>query len=383
MSFMQSLLNPYPWFKTMREQHPVYFDQTIGSWVVFRYADVKQVMTDYEHFSSAPPDRGDGMNMFANSMLMTDPPRHRQLRSLVNLAFTPRMIEQLHDRIDGLVNRLLDDMLAQPEPDFIRDFATPLPMTVIAEMLGVPTADQDKFKYWTEQIITSSNNPDMSKIVPIYQEFGAYLFGMIEQRRNAPQADLISDLLNAQIDGESLSDMDLIGFCALLLVAGNETTTNLLGNAVRVFSEQPAIYAELRANHSLIPNALDETLRYYSPVKAMPRHAHTEQHIGDVMIPAGQRVMAVIGSANRDESQFPNADTFDIHRKGNQHIAFGHGIHYCLGAPLARLEGKLALEAMLKRIETITIKPDAQLEPIPTPITFGVKNLPVLITTSE
>ncbi|MBM7841434.1 cytochrome P450 [Herpetosiphon giganteus] len=383
MSFMQSLLNPYPWFKTMREQNPVYFDQTLGSWVVFRYADVKQVMTDYEHFSSAPPDRGDGMNMFANSMLMTDPPRHRQLRSLVNLAFTPRMIEQLHERIDGLVNGLLDDMLAQSEPDFIRDFATPLPMTVIAEMLGVPTEDQDKFKYWTEQIITSSNNPNMAEIVPIYQEFGAYLYSMIEQRRAEPQADLISDLLKAQIDGESLSDMDLIGFCALLLVAGNETTTNLLGNAVRVFSEQPAIYAELRANPSLIPNVLDETLRYYSPVKAMPRHTHADQQIGDVTIPAGQRIMAVIGSANRDESQFPNADNFDLHRKGNQHIAFGHGIHYCLGAPLARLEGKLALEALIKRVETIAIKPDAQLEPIPTPITFGVKNLPVVITTNE
>ncbi|KPL85657.1 cytochrome P450 [Herpetosiphon geysericola] len=380
---MQSLLNPYPWFKTMREQNPVYFDQTIGSWVVFRYADVKQVMTDYEHFSSAPPDRGDGMNMFANSMLMTDPPRHRQLRSLVNLAFTPRMIEQLHERIDGLVNGLLDDMLAQSEPDFIRDFATPLPMTVIAEMLGVPSEDQDKFKYWTEQIITSSNNPNMAEIVPIYQEFGGYLYSMIEQRRTEPRADLISDLLKAQIDGESLSDMDLIGFCALLLVAGNETTTNLLGNAVRVFSEQPAIYAELRANPSLIPNVLDETLRYYSPVKAMPRHTHADQQIGDVTIPAGQRIMAVIGSANRDESQFPNADSFDLHRKGNQHIAFGHGIHYCLGAPLARLEGKLALEALIKRVETIAIKPDAQLEPIPTPITFGVKNLPVVITTNE
>ena len=363
-------LNPFPWYRQMRKNEPVTFHQEYESWSVFRYNDVQHVLTDYSIFSSQYMGN---QQPLAVSLLNTDPPRHRELRSLVTQAFTPRRIAQLEPRITEIVNELLDRVAPTGKMDVVDDLAYPLPVIVIAEMLGIPPEQREQFKYWSDELIGESRTPGHNPQI----EMGKYFYSMIEQRRQEPKNDLISALLAAQINSEHLDMMELLGFCILLLVAGNETTTTLLGNAILSFTDHPEAMEHLRAEPALMPDAIEEVLRYLSPVKSMYRVAIKETELGDKQIKQGDFITAWIGSANRDEEQFPDPDRFDIRRSPNRHLAFGHGIHFCLGAPLARLEARIALNLMLQRLPNMQRVRTIPLQQSNSYILQGVKHLPI------
>ncbi|MEO8956652.1 MAG: cytochrome P450 [Ktedonobacteraceae bacterium] len=362
-------LNPYTRYKTMRESQPVYYNEMVRMWEIFCYNDVQRVLSEHATFSS----EFIGGGPFGASLISMDPPRHRQLRTIVTQAFTPRTIAQLAPRVTAIVNELLDAVQEKGTMDVIDDFAYPLPVTVIAELLGIPPAERDRFRLWSNTLVGSSpgsgGNPET--------EMREYFLAMIEKRRKEPKNDLISALLAAQIDNEHLSMIEVLGFCFLLLVAGNETTTNLIGNAFICFDEHPEAWQQLLAEPALVPSAIEEVLRYISPVQSMFRVTTTDTVIGGQTIPAQSRLLAWIASANRDETQFPNADTFDIRRTPNRHIAFGHGIHFCLGAPLARLEAKIAFETIGQRLKNIQLTREVPLERTNSYFLYGIKHLPI------
>ncbi|MGB8644874.1 MAG: cytochrome P450, partial [Anaerolineae bacterium] len=265
-------LDPFPFYREMRGNAPVAFDRERYSWSVFRYEDVQQVLSEWKDFSSQFGGPGSAENTsspFAASMISNDPPRHRQLRNLVTQAFTPRAVDSLAARIAVLVNGYLDAVMDKGEMDVIHDLAYPLPVTVIAEMLGIPAQDRERFKRWSDAVVAIGDldNVDMSALShnQAVMEMSGYFMGMIQQRQAQPGDDLISGLLAANIEGVHLSLVELLGFCVLLLVAGNETTTNLLGNALMCFTDHPDAWKKLRGNDALLPNAIEEVLRYRSP----------------------------------------------------------------------------------------------------------------------
>ncbi|MBA3826057.1 MAG: cytochrome P450 [Ktedonobacterales bacterium] len=378
---LYSKLDPFPWYATMREHAPVFQQGGGGPWHVFRYDDVQRVLSDYETFSSQE-GRGGGTDPLGASIISLDPPRHRQLRTLAAMAFTPRAVAQLEPRIRAITNELLDAVVGRGTMDVITDLAYPLPVTVIAEMLGIPVADRARFKVWSDAIVQGSQEEAVAAALATmgadwYGEMVDYFRHTIEARKTAPQDDLISALIAAQVDGEHLSMQELIGFCILLLVAGNETTTNLLGNALLCFDESPATEQQLRAAPQLLPTAIEEVLRYRAPVPMMFRAAVKDVELSGQRVPAGSAMIAWIGSANRDGAQFPEPERFDITRTPNRHLGFGYGIHFCLGAPLARLEARVALGEMLARLRDIRRVPNVTLEPLGGNIVSGVRHLPV------
>ncbi|HEV2654934.1 MAG TPA: cytochrome P450 [Ktedonobacteraceae bacterium] len=381
----QQVLAPYDWYRSMRATQPVFFDPQYNVWHVFRYNDVERVLTEYATFSSDPRTmEWEGLPDDApilSSILRMDPPRHRQLRSLATLAFTPRVVAQMEPRIRAITNTLLEQAPATGEIDVIRDLAYPLPVTVIAELLGVPPELRADFKRWSDALVSDGFSEGEEASAAFFAEIQgmySYFSQVLEERRQHPSNDLISALLKAEIDGQHLSDMELLGFCALLLVAGNETTTNLIGNSILCFDQYPETVELLRNNRALIPGAVEEVLRYIAPVKAMSRFTKVETTIGEQRIGAKQEVIAWIASGNRDEAQFPDAELFNARREPNRHLGFGHGIHFCLGAPLARLEARIALDAMLDRFPGRWQVPAGPLEAIQSPIVFGVKKLPMI-----
>lgn len=371
-------LNPYPWYATMRAQMPVAYDPSSRFAAVFAYADVQRVLSEHAAFSSAAAMGG--ASPLGASLIGADPPRHRQLRNLVTQAFTPRAVAALTPRIEGIVSALLDQVIPAGRMDVVGDLAYPLPVIVIAEMLGIPPENRAQFKLWSDAVTSGQHQSAEGETVgpqAAHQQMNVYFRQVIAERRRNPGDDLISGLLAAEMDGARLTETELLGFCVLLLIAGNETTTNLIGNALLCFDEHPEAWERLRERPDLIPTAIEEVLRYRSPVQAMFRAAAAEAEIGGQRIPAGTRLLAWIGSANRDEARFPEADRFDIERTPNRHLAFGHGIHFCLGAPLARLEARIALEAMTRRMRGPRRVPGIELEAVGGPIVFGTKRLAV------
>jgi cytochrome P450 len=376
-------LDPFPLFRHMRNTHPVYFDPERENWNVFCYDDVQRVLSEYETFSSEFTGGGPGSveQPFTASMISTDPPRHRKLRSLVSQAFTPRAVDAMAPRIESIVWEHLDPVLSRGQMDIIGDLGYPLPVIVIAELLGIPVEDRERFKGWSDTIVQLADfrgNVDSEQFTsPAIMEMSAYFFEMIEQRRQNPGDDLISGLLSANIDGEYLDIIELLGFCALLLVAGNETTTNLIGNAMLTFTEHPDSWQKLREERGLLPQVIEEVLRFRSPVQSMFRVAKEDVMLNGTLIPARAPMVAWIGSANHDERQFEDPEIFNIQRSPNRHLAFGQGIHYCLGAPLARLEAKIAFGALLDRLDKVTLTPGAEIERLPSYLVYGVKSLPI------
>ncbi|GAC1348604.1 MAG: monooxygenase YjiB [Ktedonobacteraceae bacterium] len=362
-------LNPYPLFGEMRRSKPVHFNEMSNMWEVFRYNDVQRVLSEYATFSSSFIGGG---GPFGESLVSTDPPKHRQLRNIVTQAFTPRTVAQLAPRITAIVHDLLNQVMAQGEMDVVNDLAGPLPTIVTAELLGIPKADRERFRRWPNAIVSTSADG-----IDPQTEMGAYFRQMIELRRQEPRDDLISALIAAQIDGEYLNTMELLGFCFLLLVAGNETTTNLIGNTLICLDEHPEAKEQLAAEPSLVPAAIEEVLRYLAPVQCMFRVTTTDTVVSGQEIPAHKGLMTWIAAANRDEAQFSEPERFDIRRTPNRHIAFGHGIHFCLGAPLARLEGKIALEVMLERLPNINRVRSVPLQRRDSFFLYGVKHLPI------
>ncbi|WP_339837597.1 cytochrome P450 [Paenibacillus sp. FSL R7-0272] len=370
-------LSPFQVYAELRENTPVRYDEHRECWDVFRYEDVQYVLKNPKLFSSE-------RNRAGTSMLTTDPPKHKQLRDLVNQAFTPKAIEALAPRIQDIADELLAPHLSGGRMNLIDDLATPLPVIVIAELIGVPATDRREFKEWSDVLVKGARDDseeafqelEKEKLKNI-QELYAYFTDIMDQRRLKPQDDLISLLLDAEIEGEKLTEEEVVNFCILLLAAGNETTTNLIANAVRILSEQPELQEELLEHPDKVASAVEETLRYYPPIVAIGRVAREVIELGGKAIKAGQQVISWVGAANRDGAQFEQADQFVSDRKPNRHMGFGFGIHFCLGAPLARLEARVVLHTLLQRMEQIQLVPETTLEPIQSAFVFGVKEYPI------
>jgi cytochrome P450 len=384
----QDVLEQYGWCEEMRATQPVWLDDASGCWHVFRYEDVNHVLTDYTHFSSDLSQRvPTRFTPIAPSVVRMDPPQHGKYRQLIAPVFTPRALSQLSGRITAIAQGLLDRARPTGHMDVIGDLAYPLPVTVIAEMLGVPSEDRPVFKRWADALFTSqlsdqellqsAESERFRQVQPIMQEMVDYFTRMLEERRRQPRADLMSELLAAEVDGAHLRLEEVISFCFVLLLAGHVTTTNLLGNAILCLDAHPEAMERLRQQPDLMPGAIEEVLRYASPVWRISRVATTEVTVGDVRIPADALIFAWLASANRDSAQFPDPDRFDITRSPNRHVAFGHGIHFCVGAPLARLEASIALPLMLEQLPQLHRVPDAPLELLDSRFLFGVKRLPV------
>jgi cytochrome P450 len=344
--------NPFPAYDQLREAAPVLHVPSFGAWLVFDYEGVRRVLSDHDAFSSAVPAPD-------NWFTFSDPPRHTRLRALINRAFTPRSVAGLEPRIRALSCQLLDEVIERGEMDLAADFAVPLPMMVIAQLLGIPAGDLPRYKRWSDEILKLSysllGGADEVRAVDDFRavtaEMRAYMPELLAPRRAAPQDDLLTRLVEAEVDGERLTDEEILGFFQLLLVAGQETTTNLINNAVLCLAEHPDQLARLRATPDLLPGAIEEVLRYRSPLQWVMRTPRRDVEMHGQVIPAGALVLPMIGSANRDPRQFPDAGRFDISRDPNPHLAFGHGLHACLGAPLARLEARIALAHFLERVK--------------------------------
>jgi cytochrome P450 len=356
----------------MRSSDPVFYDGR--TWHAFRYEEVSQVMTDYTHFSSQA--FGVTGSFLHNTLVAKDPPDHRKLRNLVNQAFTPRTVARLSDRIARITQELLDEVKSRGKMDVVSDIAFPLPAKVIAEMLGVPPEDWDIFQRWAR---VDSSDPAASRREAgrsQREEMSDYFSRLLEERRRAPREDLISALSVAEVDGERLSEAELVSFCFLLLAAGQETTKNLITNAIVCLTDYPDSMERLMREPTLMPTAIEEVLRYLPPVWFLFRQTRAEVELGGQRIPADQLVLAWTASANRDPAQFQNPDRFDIEREPNRHLAFGHGIHYCVGAPLARLEARIALPMMLEQLRDLQ-----RVEGVPitvhTGLVFVIRSLPI------
>lgn len=381
-------------FRAVRATTPACYDKEANCWQVFRYDDVLRVATDHATFSSESRQRmlaSEDEAPILESIINMDPPRHRQFRSLVTQAFTPRAIAQMAPRITCIANELLDGVVPGGAMDVICDLAYPLPVTVIAEMLGVPRDDRPRFKRWSDAVIAGNGEAATPQQVAetfrslrdgerrysaqrAADEMREYFAPVLADRRKHPTQDLISGLLAAEVDGKRLTEDELLGFCILLLVAGNITTTNLLGNAMTCFDQHPDALAALREEPALVPCAIEEVLRCLPPARMLVRIAATDTTLAGHAVAQGQLIAAWIVSANYDEAQFPDPERFDIRRAPNPHLGFGHGIHFCLGAPLARLEAKLALQAMLERLPGLQRVPGIPLEAVDSPILHGVKH---------
>jgi cytochrome P450 len=314
-----------------------------------------------------------------------DPPRHTKLRAFVAGAFTPEVIASLERRVKALALQLLEPAMRGNTMDFAAEVAIPLPLMVIAEMIGVPCEDWPRLRHWSDVILSLSQTVRSheagvsagANLRSATAEMSHYLAALIEQRRTLRRNDLLSRLVHAEVDGQRLNDNEIVVFIQLLLVAGNETTTNLLNNALLSFTEHPAELERLQHRPDLLKPAIEEVLRYRSPLQFMFRATRREAQIGDVTIPAGKRVLAMIGSANRDGSRFYDPDRFDIGREPNPHLAFGHGIHFCLGAGLSRMEARVVLSEFFKRAERFELLDQHAWQPRAALNVLGPERLPI------
>jgi cytochrome P450 len=380
--------NPYSMYERLRSASPVLHVPRFGVWMIFNYEGVKRAIKDLETFSSAAaPGGGKPFDW----LIFSDPPRHTKLRAIVMRAFTPGMVANLEPRIRQLSRDLLDPLVERGEFDLAADYAVPLPIMVIAEMLGIPLSDREKFKRWSDAILRLANTiTGGEEAARAANDFGIvttdmslYLDSLLDERRKTPQDDLLTRLVQAEVDGQRLTRQEILGFFQLLLLAGSETTTNLISNAILCFIEHPEQLRRLQAAPELLPSAIEEVLRFRSPVQAIFRQTTRDVAIDGQTIPRGQLVLVMIGSANRDPGQFKDADRFDITRDPNPHLAFGHGRHFCIGAPLARLESRIALTDVLGRTNNITLASDAPWPPRNALHVHGPTSLPIRFEPSQ
>lgn len=347
--------DPYPVYEELRERFPLYRAEGSNTWVLSRYGDVEAALLDPETYSSArgifpTPSAVDMNELFLPMMIMMDPPRHTELRSLVSRAFTARRVAGMAETVQAAADELVEPFMDSAGCDFVQDFAGPLPAVVIADLLGVPRADRDQFRVWSSTLVQANPlldmaGPGLAAAASLYEYFADFL----TDRREKPREDLISALVQAEVNGERLTDDELLGFCLLLLVAGHETTTNLLGNSAVVLAEHPEARRRMAEDPALITPAVEELLRYDSPVQGLSRTLTRDVSLHGQTMSEGETVLLLFGSANRDERAFPSADVFDIDRKPDHQVAFGRGIHFCLGAALARTEARAALGTLLRR----------------------------------
>ena len=361
----QMAQDPYPEYAKLRELSPVHRSRLMNAWVFSRYADVDTVLRDHRRFSSDPRKRTVSRRQQATlpgpddyTMLFLDPPDHTRLRALVNKAFTRRAVNALEPHIRGLMSTLLDEV----DPagfDLMEAVALPLPVIVIAEMLGVPPEDRARFGIWSKQrarLLEPTITPgDREVAAQAGEAFNDYFRPIIQARRAAPETDIVSALAQAEEEGDVLTEHETLNMLRLLLIAGNETTTNLIGNGMLALLRNPGELERLRADPSLIPGAVEELLRFDSPVQTDFRGALEDCEVNGAPVRRGENIVLLIGSANRDPAAFEEPDRLDIGRSEGSHISFGRGIHHCIGAPLARLEGRIVLEALLERFASMRL----------------------------
>lgn len=388
------LANPYPLYHQLRAISPVFWDEGLGgAWAITNHEDVMAGLRDSRFTAERIDITADWIPeemratleqpiyALARQMLFLDPPDHTRMRSLVSRAFTPRMIEKLRPRIQQIVDELLEPIQAKGRMEVISEFSYPLPAIVIAEMLGVPAKDRDRFSLWTDHFGRLLDTRDITfealvESLTGVNEFMEYFRVIINQQRKEPQDNLMQAMLDAEEQGDALSENEILANCVLILAAGHGTTTHLIGNGLVALLRHPKQMELLRANPSLLPSAVAELLRYDSPVQITSRTAKEDLHIQGVEIKAGQRVVFSLGAANHDPAQFAQPDTLDIRRTENRLMSFGQGIHFCLGAQLARVEAEIAFGSLLKRCAQLRLESET-VEWFPSNAFRGVVELPV------
>ena len=363
--FGQTSNDPYPVYAAMREAGRV-LRSPLGALIVHRYDDVRATHADHESFSmgalAGMGGEGTGTGMagadflLAQSMLTADPPDHSRLRRVVNRAFTPRSIAALEPRVRQIARELLAPLAGGEPFDMVADFAAPLPTMVIAELLGVPAEDCDQFRLWTEAVtgtdVRRRANPEEAR--RFGSELRHYLSLQIDKRKDVPTDDLIGRMVEANRE-QVMTDAEVVASCVLLLIAGNETTMRLVTNMTLALGRHPEQLARLAKEPGLIPTGVEETLRYDTPVQMLFRAARHDTSVAGVDVTRGQFVLTLLGAANRDPEAFVDPDVYDVGREDNMHVSFGHGIHYCLGAPLARLEARVAFEELLEMAPAFSV----------------------------
>ena len=371
--------DPFPLYAAMRQASPVFrVPPPFDAWLVFDFEGVKRVLSDPATFSSRVPAP-------KHWFIFSDAPDHTRQRGLIAKAFTPRMIAGLEGRIEALSRELLDDVMRRGEMDLATDYAVPLPMKVIAGMIGIPESDWEKYRRWSDAILalsyTRQGGPEaeaaFDEFVAVSDEMDEYLKGMTAARHASPRNDLLTRLVAADVDGERLTHAQILGFFQLLLLGGQETTANLINNAILCFLEHPEQLARVRERPELLPGAIEEVLRYRSPLQWLMRTPTREVELHGQTLRPGELVLAMLGSANRDGRQFPDADRFDVSREPNAHLAFGYGAHFCLGAALSRMEARIALTDLLGRLKNLRRAGDEPWEPRKALHVHGPSRLPV------
>jgi len=366
------LADPYPLYARLRSEAPVYFDPFLHTWVVTRYADVLKVLLTFSADRTPSPEQLSAMGMSAigpiaqvmvKQMLFLDPPAHTRLRSLAATVFSPRRVKVLEEHIRAIANDLIDKVLGKGRMDVMSDIAEPLPAIVTAELLGVPVEDHDQLKDWSkdfaEMLGNYQHNPNrIPKVLKSTAEMTKYFRARIADQKEVPQEGLIQSLLSAEIDGDRLTEEEVVANTIVTMVGGQETTTNLIGNGMLTLLRNPEEKNRLMSDYSLIPSAVEELLRYESPSQQTGRIAREDVVIGGQEIKKGQAIIAVMASGNRDAERFPDPDRLDLARTDNRHLAFGWAAHFCFGAPLARLEGQIMLETMLRRLPQLELEGD-------------------------
>ena len=428
---IEQRFSPFDFYSSMRKNNPIVFDEENERWGVYRYNDIEKILRDHSRFSSkfgpldlplgVPPEYEE--NIHRPSLINSDPPYHRKLRSIVDTLFVPIEISKLEPRIENIVNELIDKIIeknnntATSTMDLISDFAYPLPATVIAELLGVPFEDRDTYHQWADVIVgleENSNIDYIKKVSKTFDEMDVYFSKLIEERKKSSSSTkdnddndtLISRIIRAKVDGHSLSEREILTFSHLLLNAGHITTVNLIGNSIFSLLENPQELKRIQQNkNSLTKPAIEETLRYRSPVQLVIRIANDDVTLSEekeggggreiekqeIKIKKGQKIILFLGSANHDESVFTDPERFDITRKNLRHMAFGTGIHFCLGAPLARLEGQIALRTLLERFDNLQFDFDysdrqdlyTKVTPLKSSLFLGSSHLPICFQTKN
>jgi cytochrome P450 len=365
------LANPYPLFRRLRSEDPVHWDAFLHTWVVTRYVDVLEVLHNFSAQRTHTPEKLEAMGLaqispiaqlMVKQMLFMDPPGHTRLRSLASHAFSPARVAVLRTHIREIVNRLLDTVQAQGQMDIIADLGDPLPAIVTAEMLGVPLEDRHQLKAWStnfaEMLGNFQHNPEhAARMLRTVQDMTAYFHDRIRELKNIPRDGLVHSLMTAEIDGDRLTEEEVVATSIVTMVGGLETTTNLIGNGVLTLLRNPGEIERMQEDQSLIPSAVEEMLRYESPSQHTGRLAPEDVEWEGKVIRKGQAVMAVMAAANRDPERFPDPDRFDVARIDNRHLAFGYAAHFCFGAALARVEGQEAFEAMVRRLPGLELQP--------------------------
>jgi len=345
-------------YRELRDHHPLYRMERTGRWVLSRYADVRNAAADAESFSSQNTSISQGVLPMIQQL---DPPRHDALRNLLWKAFTPKRVADLEPRVREIARELIDGFADAGRADLLAEFACQLPSRVIGELIGIPAKRRPAFLEWTESMISPDPNRDRNPFAMIYQEFAK----LLDERRAERRDDLMSALLDAEIEGVKLSQEELLGFCFLLVVGGNDTTTNLIANGAVLLARHPEQREEILADGALLAPAIEEMLRFDSPTQALPRIATRDVTLHGQTVRAGEEVSLCWGAANHDERRFEDPERFDIHRSNNRHLALGHGVHFCMGAHLARLEGRVAFEELLARLPAYALEEEPRWAPSP------------------